>query len=152
MRFEWQCPTCAAQIGNEKNASMLTCPFCGSLLISDFEQNKFYLVKKENGWYFFPKKYIGEHDGYIKYGEEEDYYTYREDAWYVIHRGIWYKLVNEDVEIDTKECRGEVKEIWGALPIVAPPGTELKVFKEERTLRITTKKKVYVFERTPNQG
>ncbi len=148
MRFSWQCPTCAAQIGNETHARMLTCPFCGSLLIADEEKKKFYLVKNEDSWYFFPKKYLGDNTGYIRCENGEEYYLHENGKWYLLHEGDRYLLTGEqDCKEGEKHYEDKVVELWGALPIVAPPGTVVKTTISDEIICKRTKKSIYVFEK-----
>ncbi len=146
MRFPWQCPTCAAQLDNSIGAKMLTCPFCGSLLIADMEREKFYLVKNENSWYYFPKKYLHGNTGYIGYENGEEYYLY-DGEWFLTQEER-YRLIDENADCSGFEeiSRDVVNYIWGSLPIIAPPGTEVITLKKDNLLCKRTKKHSYLFE------
>ncbi len=130
MRLGWQCPTCFAELGDKTHARVLTCPFCGSLLIVDKKKKKFYLAKKDRGWYFFPKKYLGENTGYLRFGEHEEYYNYKNGEWYLIKGNKKYKLEKEFCECNGKVIeKGEINYIWGELPILAIPEMELQTIE-----------------------
>jgi len=131
MRLTWQCPTCYAQLGDRSYARMLTCPYCGSLLIVNPEEKKFYRVPKGKGWYYFSKI---DSPGYIKFGEYEEHYKYERESWYLLKDGDIYQLQGEfPLEGEIME-EGEVSFIWGEIPFVAPPGSILKTAKSKNKI------------------
>jgi DNA-directed RNA polymerase subunit RPC12/RpoP len=124
MRLPWQCPTCYAELGDKSYAKMLTCPYCGSLLLVDHKNKKFLRVPKKNGsWHYFSKV---PSPGYIKFGEYEEHYFHYRENWYLLKEEQLYIM---DKEIPKKgyaiEERGVVEYIWGEFPFVAPPGSEI---------------------------
>ncbi len=151
MRLEWQCPTCYAELGDRSYARMLTCPYCGSLLIVNSEKKKFFRVPKDGGWYYFSKV---ESPGYIRYGRYEEHYAYV-DKWYLLKNGEIYAM-DDSQTIDFEDCKmldeGEVKYIWGELPFIAPPKSVIKtaicenglmkIFPRERIFFLKSKEKI----------
>ncbi len=124
MRLDWQCPTCFAELGDKSHAKMLTCPYCGSLLIVDAEKKKFYRVPRGKGWYYFSKVNV---PGYIQFGEHREIYTYRQGKWFLIRQDGIYILISESENCDAEVVEeGKVTYIWGELPFVAPPESVLK--------------------------
>ena len=125
MRLQWQCPTCYAELGDRSYAGMLTCPYCGSLLIVNSKEKKFFRVPKDGGWYFFSKI---NSPGYIKYGNYEEHYAYV-NRWYLLKDGsIYAKDYSPERKIGKCEIldEGKVEYIWGELPFVAPPKSVIK--------------------------
>ena len=141
MRLPWQCPTCYAELGDKKYAKMLTCPYCGSLLIVNPSKKGFYRVPKEKGWYYFSK--ISPY-GYIRFGEFEEYYRYLNGKWYLLKNFSLYVLSEEKDKIMEIIEEGEVNYIWGELPIVAPPESVLKTAKNDKGLvKISSREKLF---------
>ncbi len=146
MRLGWQCPTCFAELGDKSHAKTLTCPFCGSLLIVDPEKKKFYLAKNEQGWYYFPKKYLGGNSGYLKFGEHEEYYRYSDGKWYLIRGEKEYIFEGETCDCEgKKEEEGEINYIWGDLPLIAIPGMLIEIHQCEEGVCIKSSKGNYFF-------
>ena len=136
MRLPWQCPTCYAEIGDKRHAKMLTCPYCGSLLIVHKDM-KFLRVPKESGWYYFPR---GE-EGEIVYGEHRERYVYR-DTWYLIKNGEVYRMEEGEDEGEILD-EGEVSYLWGEFPFVAPPGSVVKSLAVENgILKVFPREKI----------
>jgi len=136
MRLPWQCPTCYAELGDKSYARMLTCPYCGSLLLVDSENRKFLRVPKKDGsWYYFPKV---SSPGYLKFGDYEEHYFYYNKKWYLLKEGKLYimnkELQKKDYPVDEI---GIVDRIWGEFPFVAPPGSRVKTaYCEEGLIKI----------------
>ncbi len=150
MRLSWQCPVCFGQIDTKNKSKMLTCPFCGALLIADSAEKKFYLVKKKKDWYFFSKKYLGEYNGYIRFGEYEDFYVYYGDKWYLVKNGEKYVMNGnkiDEFEIEgMKEIeKGKVSYIWGHTPIIALPETKLITLQSNEEICKLTNENAYLF-------
>ncbi len=148
MRLDWQCPTCFAELGDKSHARMLTCPYCGSLLIVKSDKKEFYLVKKDVGWYFFKKKDICDFSGYLKFGGHEEYYRYENGEWYLKKDNDLYILTSK---IDCKGAslidEGKVEYIWGELPVIAPPRSVIRDFKDENFLCREVSGKIYIFKK-----
>ena len=140
MRLPWQCPTCYAELGDKSYAKMLTCPYCGSLLIVNAKDKKFYRVPKENGWYYFSKV---NSPGYIRFGNYEEHYKYDKNnkKWYLLKNGEVYELKGELENLDGKIMEeGKVDYIWGEFPFVAPPGSVLKTaLKGDKIIKISSR-------------
>ncbi len=152
MRLDWQCPVCFAELGDKSHARMLTCPYCGSLLIVKPRKKEFYLVKRKIGWYYFKKKEIGNFSGYLKYGEHEEYYKFRNGEWYLKKNDWTYRLIGErNCDIFSPLEEGKVEYIWGELPIVAPPESIMKNFGNGNTLCKSVSGKTYLFEKIENK-
>ena len=131
MRLPCQCPTCYAELEDKSYAKMLTCPYCGSLLIVDAKHKKFYRVPKENGWYYFSKV---NSPGYIRFGDYEEHYKY-DKKWYLLKNGEVYELKEELENFEGKIIEeGKVEYIWGEFPFVAPPRSMLKTAIEGNKL------------------
>ncbi len=124
MRLPWQCPTCYAELGDRSYAKMLTCPYCGSLLIVNAKEKKFFRVPKEGSWYYFSKV---NSPGYIRFGNYEEHYKYQNGKWYLLKGRDLYVMDNKSMDLkgDIIE-EGEVNYVWGEFPFVAPPGSILK--------------------------
>ncbi len=128
MRLPWQCPTCYAELGDRSHAQMLTCPYCGSLLIVDSSHRKFLRVPKDGRWYYFPR---GE-EGLIVYGDFKERYIFR-DRWYLIRDEI-YVLEGETDDGGKVLEEGEVNYLWGEFPFVAPPGSVVRTLEHPEGL------------------
>lgn len=147
MRLPWQCPTCYAELGDRSYAKMLTCPYCGSLLIVEREKRKFLRVPKDSLWHYFPK---GE-EGLVIYGEHSERYLHL-DHWLLVKDGNVYRMVGETNEEGEKVDEGEVVYLWGEFPFVAPPGSKIstekieggliKVYPRERVLFLQIKEEI----------
>ncbi len=127
MRLPWQCPTCYAELGDKSYAKMLTCPYCGSLLIVNGKNKKFFRVPRGRGWYYFSKIPM---PGYIKFGEYEEAYVYKEEKWFLVRDDGVYEMQGIAHEFEGKMVEvGKVKYIWGEIPFVAPPESVVKTAK-----------------------
>ena len=149
MRLKWQCPICYAQLNVLPEARMLTCPYCGALLRVGNRAN-FYLIKKEVGWYYFPQKDITEFSGYIKYGENEEYYRYSRGKWYLIKDDRAYEMIiDENIKCDSLPFLGEGKMeyMWGQIPVLAPPGSLIRNYGNDKTICKSISDKIYIFRR-----
>ncbi len=148
MRLGWQCPTCFAELGNREHAKVITCPFCGSLLVVDTSKKKFYLVKNENSWYYFPKKYIGSNSGYLKFGEHEIYFSRINEKWMAEFQGVKYGMDEETcATCENGEFVGDVEYIWGELPILALPKMKIQMCIENDELCIIGSRGSYLFRK-----
>lgn len=144
MRLPWQCPTCYAELGDKRYAKMLTCPYCGSLLIVNPSKKGFYRVPKERGWYYFSR--ISPY-GYIKFGQFEEYYRYFNGRWYMLKDDRVYILTEEKSEIMEITEEGKVSYIWGELPILAPPESILKTgITEKGVVKISSQGSIFFFD------
>ena len=126
MRLDWQCPICFAQIGDKSHAKMTTCPFCGTLLIVDSQRKKFYPVKKEKGWHYFPHIYLKGHDGILRLKNHDLFFKYVNGEWHLHFENEIYKLVDQ-----LEECRNGEEEdvvgIWGDLPVIVTPEQKVSI-------------------------
>ncbi|ADD08747.1 zinc ribbon domain-containing protein [Candidatus Aciduliprofundum boonei] len=140
MRLAWQCPTCYAELGDKSYAKMLTCPYCGSLLIVNAKDKKFYRVPKENGWYYFRK---ANSPGYIRFGNYEEHYKYdkNDKKWYLLKNGKVFELSGKLKSFGKSIVEeGEVSYVWGEFPFVAPPKSTLKTaIEEDKIIKISSR-------------
>ncbi len=147
MRLPWQCPTCYAELGDKSYAAMLTCPYCGSLLIVNSKDKKFYRVPKDRGWYYFSKK---DSPGYIKFGDFEEHYRYFEGRWYLLKENELYEMksrVRESCESIVEE--GKVEYLWGEFPFVAPPQSVIKTaICDDELYKVTSRIIILFFKST----
>ncbi len=145
MRLAWQCPTCYAELGDKSYAKMLTCPYCGSLLIVNAKDKKFYRVPKGSGWYYFRKV---NSPGYIRFGNYEEHYKYdkNDKKWYLFKNGKVYELSGKLKSFGEKIVEeGEVNCVWGEFPFVAPPGSVLKTAMEENKIIRISSRAILIF-------
>ncbi len=144
MRLNWQCPICYAEIGDKSHAEMITCPYCGTLLIVDKEKKKFYPVKRERGWHYFPKIFLRGYDGYIKLGDEEFFFRFTSGKWY-LHRGNEiYEPVDEKMNC-IYNVEASIEGVWGDIPLLATPEQKIFIGFCEGGMGIKTSKGEYVF-------
>ena len=143
MRLEWQCPICYAQIGDKSYARMITCPFCGTLLIVDSEKMKFYPVKKEKGWYYFPKVYLRGYDGYLKLDDMELFFKYSDGKWILHIDDGNYEMRDMDLNCDHAEMN--VEHVWGDLPLIATPEQRISLGRCPDGVVLRTSKGKYAF-------
>jgi len=149
MRLPWQCPTCYAELGDKSYAEMLTCPYCGTLLIVDAYHKKFLRVPKNGGWYYFSEI---NSPGYIKFGEYEEHYRYYQGKWYLLKDGILYELKGESRYKGYIIEEGKVTYIWGEIPFIAPPGIVLKTAVHKDLLLKITSRVVLLFLQSPQKS
>ncbi len=136
MRKPWQCPTCYAELGDKRFAKMLTCPYCGSLLIVDQARKKFLRVNAEKGWVWFKKM---DYYGIIVTDDGEERYFYSHNNWYLVFQGDTYSLSScekfQEIPLDEKNVsESRVLYIWGEFPFIAPPTSKIKTIKLGDTL------------------
>ncbi len=136
MRKPWQCPTCYAELGDKGYAKMLTCPYCGSLLIVDRKRKKFLRVNAEKGWVWFKKM---DHYGTIVTDNGEERYFYAHNSWYLVFQGDTYSICLcekfQDRNFNEKDAsESRVLYIWGEFPFIAPPNSKIKTIKLEDAL------------------
>ncbi len=147
MRLGWQCPTCFAELGDKSDSAMCVCPFCGSLLIVDKEKEKFYLAKKDNGWYFFRKKYLGDNDGYAKLSTMEILFRRENGLWTAEIEGERYMIGQSSEDCGEESSKiVRVEELWGDIPILLMPGMEIRISCGDK-IKICTSRGSYVLER-----
>ncbi len=144
MRLKWQCPICYAEIGDKGHAEMITCPYCGTLLIVDSENKKFYPVKRGRGWHYFPKVYLRGYDGHIKLGGEEFFFRYTSEKWYLHLGNEIYELVNKKMNC-IYNVETSIGAVWGDIPLLATPEQKIFLGFCEGGLAIKTGKKEYRF-------
>lgn len=144
MRLEWQCPICYAQIGDKSHARMVTCPFCGTLLIVDSKNKKFYPVKKGRGWYYFPRIYLKGYDGIVKLGDSDLLFKYVNGQWHLHFGNGIYNLVNRQEECKYGDEK-DVVEIWGDISMIIVPEQSVKIGYWREGICVKTSKESYTF-------
>ncbi len=107
------CPTCFAPLYPRKTTKVMTCKYCGSLLI--LRNGRGYTVKKDDGWYWFSSQKLREgisgivitDKHTVEFGENGEIYV--------------------DGSAEIPENLGIVKYIWGEIPVMAVPGKVLEI-------------------------
>ena len=107
------CPSCFAPLYPRKTTKVMTCRYCGTLLV--IREGKGHKVKKGDVWYWFSSTEL--RDGVIGVVKTSEHTVeFAEDG----------KMIVDGTEKNSGEF-GVVEYIWGEVPVMAVPKKILEI-------------------------